>query len=59
VPLKDDIEVYFRREVHPHASDAWMDRTKDKIGFEINFIGHFYKYVPPKARAPAAVRQKK
>ncbi|MCY4532210.1 MAG: class I SAM-dependent DNA methyltransferase [Gammaproteobacteria bacterium] len=46
VPLKDDIDVYFEREVQPHVPDAWMDRTKDKEGYEINFNRHFYKYTP-------------
>jgi type I restriction enzyme M protein len=48
VPLKDDIDTYFQREVHPHLPDAWMDRSKDKIGYEINFNRHFYKYTPPR-----------
>jgi hypothetical protein len=47
VPLKDDIDAYFEREVRPHVPDAWMDRTKDKVGYEINFNRHFYKYTPP------------
>ena len=46
VPLKDDIDAYFEREVHPHVPDAWMDRSKDKVGYEINFNRHFYKYTP-------------
>ena len=49
VPLKEDIEKYFEREVKPYYPDAWMDRTKDKIGYEINFAKYFYKYVPPRA----------
>lgn len=48
VPLKDNVESYFEREVHPHMLDAWMDRSKDKIGYEINFNRHFYKYTPPR-----------
>ena len=48
VPLKDDIDAYFEREVRPHVPDAWMDRTKDKLGYEINFNRHFYKYTPPR-----------
>ena len=48
VPLKDDIDAYFEREVRPHVPDAWMDRGKDKIGYEINFNRHFYKYAPPR-----------
>lgn len=46
VPLKDDVEPYFEREVHPHLPEAWMDRSKDKIGYEINFNRQFYKYKP-------------
>ncbi len=48
VPLKDDVDAYFEREVRPHVPDAWMDRNKDKIGYEINFNRHFYKYTPPR-----------
>ena len=48
VPLKDDIDAYFEREVRPHVRDAWMDRSKDKVGYEINFNRHFYKYTPPR-----------
>ncbi len=46
VPLQDDIEKYFKREVLPHVPDAWMDRSKDKVGYEINFTKEFYKYKP-------------
>ena len=48
VPLKDDIDAYFSREVRPHVPDAWMDRSKDKVGYEINFNRHFYKYTRPR-----------
>ncbi|MBI4516307.1 MAG: N-6 DNA methylase, partial [Deltaproteobacteria bacterium] len=48
VPLKEDIDAYFEREVRPHVPDAWMDRSKDKVGYEINFNRHFYKYTPPR-----------
>lgn len=48
VPLKDDIDAYFEREVRPHVPDAWMDRNKDKVGYEINFNRHFYVYTPPR-----------
>jgi type I restriction enzyme M protein len=45
IPLKDSIEVYFQREVVPHVPDAWMDESSfDKIGYEIPFTRHFYKY---------------
>ena len=48
VPFKDDIDAYFSREVRPHVPDAWMDRSKDRVGYEINFNRHFYKYTPPR-----------
>jgi type I restriction enzyme M protein len=51
IPLKEDIDAYFNREVLPHVADAWMDRTKDKIGYEINFNRHFYKFTPPRELA--------
>ena len=46
VPLKDNIEKYFKREVLSHVPDAWMDRSKDREGYEINFTKEFYKYKP-------------
>ena len=48
VPLEDDIDDYFEREVRPHVPDAWMDRDKDRIGYEISFNRHFYRYTPPR-----------
>lgn len=48
VPLKEDIEEYMKREVLPHVPDAWIDHTKTKIGYEINFNRYFYKYSPPR-----------
>lgn len=46
IPMKQDIEEYFEREVLPFAPDAWMDRDKDKIGCEFPFTRLFYKYRP-------------
>jgi type I restriction enzyme M protein len=46
VPFKDTIEEYFEREVIPYANDAWMDRSKDKIGCEFPFTRIFYKFRP-------------
>jgi len=46
VPLKDDIQEYFKREVLPHVPDAWIDESKHKIGYEINFTRYFYEYKP-------------
>lgn len=51
VRLKEDIDAYFKREVKPHVPDAWMDRAKDKVGYEINFNRHFYKFTPPRKLA--------
>ena len=48
IPLKEDIDEYFQREVLPYYHDAWMDRNKDKVGYEINFTQYFYKYEPPR-----------
>jgi type I restriction enzyme M protein len=48
VPIKEDLEAYFEREVKPHIPDAWMDRSKDEVGYEINFNRHFYTYTPPR-----------
>ena len=48
VPLKQDIDSYFEREVLPHVPDAWMDRGKDKVGYEISFNRYFHKYTPPR-----------
>ncbi len=46
IPLKEDIEEYFQREIIPHVPDAWIDYSKTKVGYEIPFNRHFYKYVP-------------
>ncbi len=46
IPLKEDVEEYFKREVLPHLPDAWIDHSKTKIGYEINFTKYFYKYKP-------------
>ncbi len=46
IPLKEDIQAYFEREVLPHVPDAWIDESKTKIGYEVNFTRYFYKYKP-------------
>jgi type I restriction enzyme M protein len=46
VPLSESIENYYEREVKPHLSDSWMDRSKDKVGYEINFTKYFYRFTP-------------
>lgn len=51
VPLKEDIDEYFKREVLPFAPDAWIDEKKSKVGYEIPFTRYFYKYEAPKPSA--------
>ena len=51
VPLKEDIQTYFEREVLPFAPDAWIDEKKSKVGYEIPFTRYFYKYEAPKPSA--------
>ena len=47
VPMTEDIEDYFRREVLPYAPDAWIDDKKTKVGYEIPMTRYFYEYQPP------------
>ncbi|MBU3897430.1 MAG: type I restriction-modification system subunit M [Gammaproteobacteria bacterium] len=51
VPLSQDIATYFKREVLPHAPDAWIDPDKTKVGYEIPFNRHFYVFKPPRPLA--------
>jgi len=51
VPLAEDVETYFAREVLPHAADAWIDHEKTKVGYEIPFNRHFYVFTPPRPLA--------
>jgi len=48
VPLSRNIDEYVASEIAPHVADFWVDRSKDKIGYEIPFTRHFYKYVAPR-----------
>ena len=48
VPLCEDVETYFKREVLPHAPDAWIDHEKTQVGYEIPFNRHFYVFQPPR-----------
>ena len=48
IPLKKDVNNYFQEEVLKYYADAWMDRKKDKIGYEVNFTQYFYKYEAPR-----------
>ena len=47
VPVTDDIQAYFEREVLPYAPDAWIDVKKTKTGYEIPMTRYFYEYQPP------------
>ena len=51
VPLTEEVEAYFAREVLPHAPDAWIDAEKTKVGYEIPFNRHFYVFEPPRSLA--------
>jgi type I restriction enzyme M protein len=51
IPLKEDIEAYFNREVQPHVPDAWIDHSKTKVGYTINFTRYFYEYQPLRSTA--------
>ncbi|WLD15237.1 type I restriction-modification system subunit M [Planctellipticum variicoloris] len=51
VPLSEDVQTYFEREVLPHAPDAWIDHEKTKVGYEIPFNRHFYVFKPPRELA--------
>ena len=46
VPLTENIDDYYQREVKPHLPDSWLDTSKDKVGYEINFNRYFYQYTP-------------
>ena len=48
VPLSEDVQSYFEREVLPHVPDAWIDHDKTKVGYEIPFNLHFYVFIPPR-----------
>ena len=56
VPLQEDVESFFEREVKPHVPDAWIDTTRPDpqdgevglVGYEINFNRYFYEYRPPR-----------
>lgn len=48
VPLGEDVDAYFQREVVPHVEGAWIDHDKTKIGYEIPFNRHFYVFKPPR-----------
>jgi type I restriction enzyme M protein len=52
VPLAEDVGAYFKREVLPHAPDAWIDTDKTKVGYEIPFNRHFYVFKATLKKSP-------
>lgn len=56
IPLTEDIDVYFEREIKPFNSDAWIDKKKTKVGYEIPFTRLFYKYEAPEKSEDIAKR---
>jgi type I restriction enzyme M protein len=46
VPLKENVQDYFLREVAPHVPEAWIDLSKTKVGYEISFNKYFYQHTP-------------
>lgn len=56
VPLTEDIDAYFAREVLPYAPDAWIDKKKTKIGYEIPMTRYFYEYQKPEESADILAR---
>jgi len=54
IPLKEDIQEFFEREVLPFAPNSWWDKKDTKIGYEINFAKYFYKHQPPRSLSDIA-----
>lgn len=59
IPLKEDIQEYFEREIKPFNPDAWIDEKKTKIGYEIPFTRLFYKFQQPEKSEEIAARIRK
>lgn len=51
IPLNEDIQAYLKKEVLPHVPDAWIDESKTKVGYELNFTKYFYQYKPLRSLA--------
>lgn len=56
VPLTEDINIYFEREVFPYAPEAWVDTKKTKVGYEIPMTRYFYEYQVPEPVEEIAAR---
>lgn len=59
IPLKESVEEFFKRDVLPHAPDAWIDPEKNKIGYEIPFNKSFFVFQPPRPLADIDLELKK
>jgi type I restriction enzyme M protein len=51
IPFSVDVDEYIEKEVAPHLKEFWIDRSKDKIGYEIPITRHFYEFMPPRPLA--------
>ena len=60
VPLDEDMDAYFEREVRPYNPDAWIDHNKDKVGYEIPFTRTFYEYemLPPAQEIASKIEER-
>lgn len=58
IPLKEAIDAYFEREIKPFNTDAWIDKSKTKVAYEIPFTRLFYKYVAPEKTEDIALKIK-
>ena len=60
VPLDEDMDAYFEREVRPYNPDAWIDHDKDKVGYEIPFTRTFYEYemLPPAQEIASKIEER-
>lgn len=59
IPLTEDIDAYFEREIKPFNPDAWIDKNKTKVAYEISFTRLFYKYVAPERTEEIALKIKR
>lgn len=48
IPLTEDIDFFMNKEVKPFVSNAWIDNSKTKLGYEISFTKYFYDYKEPR-----------
>lgn len=56
IPIDKDIDFYFQKEIMPYSTNAWIDKSKTKVGYEIAFTKYFYKYITPEKSNEVAKR---